>query len=426
MGQIQSLFNLLMWIFIVLIVLTLFFLQKGRKRSKKKKKFNRNNGYKPNSFHNNKFSEASIIRASKVFGQVSKCSIAFDTNVLLDYPNIISSVVQNANVMISDKVRKELDKIKDRQEEISKDAAFVLKTISSLHKENKVQIIRYDLNEIEGYGLDKDSNDDVIVGSYLSKAKKGEKVVFITNDSNARTTARVHGLFTLELDWEKEIGTPRKIKSIRNSNVKRPGYAYKLFSLVCFSIAVGVLWSMAYLQSISNVDLVIGETSSSTKASSIAGSAKYVNGNYPYEVKSEYGETFKGKRIGDLGAGAIVDISYNESFGARLLGNYTITMASWFDKDPSEKNNQYKYIIVDSSSKVYEARTVNSEMVTDGTIYIESLDSNIKFINTNGYENIYYTFEEDELKKLDGAELHIVHKVTNKVIQKFPLKVLKK
>jgi rRNA-processing protein FCF1 len=332
---------------------------------------------------------------------------------------------EGAKILISDQVRRELNGIKDSDSEASDAARIALKNISNLHKDNKLEIVQVDKKKAEELGLDPNSGDDLIISSYLERVKDGRQVVFITNDNNARTTARTTKLKVLELDWEEKLLRENK-KLKTKTPVYRPGYAYKLFAIISFSLSVGFYGGMLHIEK-----KIQQEVQPAMAASSLVSSKKgpvYVKGNYPYVIKNEYGDSFQGKKAGDWGASAIVDIRFSDSVFARLNGgNYTVSLGVWNTKALREKDNQLTYIIVSKNGKQYESESHAFLNYNEKQgIPIPSVDSNVKFENVNGYDTAYFTIDKDELKDLENAELRLVHKVTKEVIQTLPLKVLKK
>jgi predicted ribonuclease YlaK len=67
--------------------------------------------------------------------------LAFDTNILLDYPYLLINLGEGAKILISDQVRRELNGIKDSDSEASDAARIALKNISNLHKDNRLEIV---------------------------------------------------------------------------------------------------------------------------------------------------------------------------------------------------------------------------------------------------------------------------------------------
>ncbi|WP_111646359.1 PIN domain-containing protein [Paranoxybacillus vitaminiphilus] len=368
-----------------------------------------------------KFSEDSIIKAAHVIKSLPNCYLAFDTNILLDYPYVLVNLGEDANILISEQVRRELDKIKDSDSEASDAARIALKTISNLHKDNRLEIVQVDKKKVEELGLDPNSGDDLIIGSYLERVKDGRQVVFITNDNNARTTARTTKLKVLELDWEEKLLRENK-KLKTKTTVYRPGYAYKLFAIISFSLCAGFFNGMIHIE-----DKMKQEVQPVMATSSGKGGPAYVKGDYPYVIKNEYGNSFQGKKAGDWGASAIVDIRYSDSFFARTLGNYKVTLGVWNTKQVEEKTNKLTYLIVLKNGKQYEPQSTNFfNYDKKQGIEIPSVNSRVKFENVNGYDSVGFNIEKTELKDLENAELRLVHKVTKEVIQTLPLKVLKK
>ncbi|WP_044893657.1 PIN domain-containing protein [Bacillus alveayuensis] len=421
MEQLELIRKILMWGSIVLLILSVAFFRKGKKMSRLygKKHMGRMNKVNLRATMPVKFSEDSIIKAAHVIKSLPNCYLAFDTNILLDYPYVLVNLGEDAKILISEQVRRELDKIKDSDSEASDAARIALKIISNLHKDNRLEIVQVDKKKVEELGLDPNSGDDLIIGSYLERVKEGRQVVFITNDNNARTTARTTKLKVLELDWEEKLLIENKK---RKTPVYRPGYAYKLFAIISFSLCAGFFNGMIHIE-----EKMKQEVQPVMATSSGKGGPAYVKGDYPYVIKNEYGNSFQGKKAGDWGASAIVDIRYSDSFFARTLGNYQVTLGVWNTKQVEEKTNKLTYLIVLKNGKQYEPQSTNFfNYDKKQGIEIPSVNSRVKFENVNGYDSVGFNIEKTELKDLENAELRLVHKVTKEVIQTLPLKVLKK
>ncbi|MCL6585093.1 MAG: hypothetical protein K6T72_01020 [Anoxybacillus sp.] len=421
MEQLELIRKILMWGSIALLILSIVFLKKGKKMSRLygKKHIGKMNKANLKMTMPVKFSEDSIIKAARIIKNMPDYYLAFDTNILLDYPYVLVNLGEDTKILISEQVRRELDKIKDSGSEASDAARIALKNISNLHKDNRLEIVQVDKKKLEELGLDPNSGDDLIVGSYLRKVIDGKQVVFITNDNNARTTARTTKLKVLELDWEEKLLRENKK---RKTPVYRPGYAYKLFAIISFSLCIGFLAGMGHIEKKMEQEAQPAMATSSGK-----GGPAYVKGNYPYVIKNEYGESFQGKKAGDWGAGALVDIHYSDSFFARTLGNYKVTLGVWNTKQVEEKTNKLTYLIVLKNGKQYEPQSTNFfNYDKKQGIEIPSIDSRVKFENVNGYDSVGFNIEKNELKDLENAELRLVHKVTKEIIQTLPLKVLKK
>jgi rRNA-processing protein FCF1 len=421
--QLESIREILKFGAIVLLILSLVFLSRGQKMSRRYGNRHMSGMRKANLRVTMpvKFSEDSIIKAAHVIKSLPNCYLAFDTNILLDYPYVLVNLGEDTKILISEQVRRELDKIKDSDSEASDAARIALKIISNLHKDNRLEIVQVDRKKVEELGLDPNSGDDLIVGSYLEMVKDGKQVIFITNDNNARTTARTTKLKVLELDWEERLLRENK-KLKAKTPVYRPGYAYKLFAIISFSLCAGFFGGMIHIE-----EKMKQEVQPVMATSSGKGGPAYVKGNYPYVIKNEYGDSFQGKKAGDWGASAIVDIHYSDSVFARAFGNYKVSLGVWNTKPIKEKENKLMYLIVSKSGKQYEPQSSNFFNYDEKQgIQIPSVDSHIKFENVNGYDSVGFNIEKDELKDLENAELRLVHKVTKEVIQTLPLKVLKK
>lgn len=148
-------------------------------------------------------------------------TFVLDTNVVLHDP-FATTAFDEHRVMLPMTVLEELDSIKGRGQDISRDARIAIRHIESIigdaphedilngvgiaevvkghHEDGKLAILP-DINlEGEPY-LDQDVNDNKIINAALylqSEAKEGEKVVLVTNDINMRLKAKGAGVDYVE------------------------------------------------------------------------------------------------------------------------------------------------------------------------------------------------------------------------------------
>ncbi|MFK2827179.1 PIN domain-containing protein [Bacillus sp. B190/17] len=427
MEQIETISLFLKWGIAILLVLSIFSLKKGRQLARRykhrKNQFKKGNHRLTTSKNRFKFSEGSIFRAAKVFSRKSNCYFAFDTDVLLEHPYVTTVITNKTKItiLISQQVRYELDKIKDSASELSQNARIALKNIANLHRENKVEIVPVNKEFVRSNGLRTNVKDDLIIGSYLQRLEEKMNIIFITNDNNARTTARTTSLTPLELDWEEKS---KKVKEV----AFRPGYTYKLISLGLFSLAIGFVFGLFYIE-----EEVRVSATSQIKVQNIdevtfkEDQPMYINSEYPYVIKNEYDEYFQGKKAGEWGAIAIVDTFYDE--GSRLFPpSYSVVLGSWIPEEMEEKENKLKYVLVKENGEEIEQEYHNlMKYNKENGINLKSIDTSVKFDGVNSYEVIgFYLSKDVDVKSLKGTSLKLVHKVTKEVIQTVPLKIMKK
>ncbi|CAG7651395.1 PIN domain-containing protein [Paenibacillus allorhizosphaerae] len=124
-------------------------------------------------------------------------TVAFDTNFVINHPNVIPYMAKKSTVLISKKVFLELDKLKI-DPEIGHQARAGLEAIETaqVESEGRLKVVPIDEHYNRQHGLDTKNPDDLIIGSYLKvKESMQEEVLFLSEDRGARITARSHGLF---------------------------------------------------------------------------------------------------------------------------------------------------------------------------------------------------------------------------------------
>lgn len=142
-----------------------------------------------------------------------------DTNVLLHEPMSIFSF-QEHNVVIPMTVLEELDRIKDRQKDVSRDARVAIRSLETIFQdatsEQIVQGVKINQKGVELGGVisifsdhhtgfvqeafSEDEPDNRIINAalYLQKSKAPAKVILVTKDINMRLKAKGAGLKYVE------------------------------------------------------------------------------------------------------------------------------------------------------------------------------------------------------------------------------------
>jgi len=407
-------------------------LKKGRQEAKNNKNKRRRRPQSKRRKKNlpNKFSEQSIIDAAKHYSRRANVEFAFDTNILIEHPYILTNLtnVSNIPLIISQQVRYELDHLKDHDEHVNQEARIALRDISNLHKDKKIKIVYYNKKFIEDRGLRTNVPDDLIIGSYLERQSHNKEIIFITNDNNSRTTARTASLTPLELDWDGKKRRPKEKEF-------RPGHFNKTLAIIYFSLAFGFFSGAMNVEPGENValniynDIKVNLREAKQKKQAEELPHLIEDDKYPFLVESEYDDQFQGKEIEDWGYSAIIDLHIDKD-----RPKIEIVIGTWFDGDIYDKDNELHYILETKDGKVLEEKEdikvylyrVGSYDSKKG-IRLFSVDSSVKFDRLTSYEKLEVVFNKDfNLEKhIDGAKLKLKHKVTDDTIATIPIKLIK-
>ncbi|SFE59019.1 PIN domain-containing protein [Alteribacillus iranensis] len=392
----------------VLVILSFITLRKGREIARRYKRYGKPMQQKEAKLPH-RFTEESVMQAARKYARKRGHVLAFDTDILLEHPYLLSNIakVSKINMLISQQVRYELDKWKDSDSELNQKARVVLKQIANLHKEGRVELVRFDKAYTAQVGLRPEVKDDIIISSYMEKAEHGMGVVFVSNDNNARTTARTTDLIALELDWNSN-------KRGASSPVVRPGYTYKLISVICFSLVVGFISGAVYL----DTDVRAGASSGSKEDAGFSeDKPTYVDGEFNYLVRDQYNQVYEGKKAGDWGGVALIDRHTYSTGGMSLV------FAGWSD-NIKDKHNQLMYrMVLANGVEKEQDRGSYDEYRPDSGISMASIDTNITFEGVNYSERAMFYLTADEIEQLEGATIQIVHKVKGDIITEMPLDV---
>lgn len=418
--------------FLILLVLAFIFIifsrrafRKGRQEARQNRNhtIRRARNQRRKSNLPNVFSEQSIIDAAHHLSRRPNIEFAFDTNILIDNPYILSNIanVSNIPLLISQQVRYELDRLKDHDDDVGQEARIALRDISNLHKDNRLKIVYYNKEFVEEQGLRTDVADDLIIGSYLERQSINKEIIFITNDNNSRTTARTMNLTPLELDWDGK-------KSNRKTREFRPGYFNKVLGIAFLSLAFGFF--NGAMNVIPGENIALNTYNLIKTSAQERNSPKLIdNEKYPFLVENEYEDRYLGKEIKDWGYTAIIDI-HNHSDLSWIL----ITFGSWFDGDIDDKLNELYYeLVTKDGHTLKEGEEIINVSYTSGAysnkkgVQIQSLDTTVKFNRITDYENLNIKFSQDFdfEKELKGAKLILRHKVTDDKLVTIPLKIKK-
>ena len=166
-----------------------------------------------------------------------------DTNVLLHNSESLTSFADNI-IVLPMTVVEELDKFKSRNDELGRNARMVIRNLDTLRRQGSLR----DGVEMENHGLLKiviekdlatDSGLDMSVADNRILAvaeaffKKGEKVIFVSKDINARLKADALGIGVQDFEKQKinfdelfcgyrEMQVPGSVvQGVQGSNLKK-------------------------------------------------------------------------------------------------------------------------------------------------------------------------------------------------------------
>jgi len=141
-------------------------------------------------------------------------SFVLDTNVLLHSSAAVTSFADN-EVVIPFDVIEELDKFKTENNELGRNARAVIRFLDRLRGKGSLRdgvpieetggSLRVTLQpaSLEGTGLSPDVADNRIISIAWDLHKRGEKVVFVSKDINARIKSDTLGIKTMDFEKQK-------------------------------------------------------------------------------------------------------------------------------------------------------------------------------------------------------------------------------
>jgi|GEM_PF-4693773 hypothetical protein len=133
-------------------------------------------------------------QANVDFSGYEDCLIAFDTNVLLDSPDILPAAASVSPVLISKQVLEEVDG-KKKDMVTSASAQRVSYFMDELQKQGRLAIVYYKPEIMQRHDLNAHSADQRIIGAYIGAQQRfGKKVLFVSRDRLAKVLARDVGL----------------------------------------------------------------------------------------------------------------------------------------------------------------------------------------------------------------------------------------
>jgi PhoH-like ATPase len=143
-----------------------------------------------------------------------KKSFVLDTNVLLHNANSFEVFADNT-VIIPMAVIEELDKFKSQNDELGRNARYVIRKLDKLRKKGKLgEGVRLENGGTLIVALDSPDDPDVealkpptadnrIIRIAYELNKRGEKVIFVSKDINARIKADALGVYAVDFEKQK-------------------------------------------------------------------------------------------------------------------------------------------------------------------------------------------------------------------------------
>jgi len=142
-----------------------------------------------------------------------KKSFVVDTNVLLHNADSIISFADNT-VVLPMSVIEELDKFKSHNDELGRNARHVIRQLDSLRNRGRLSegvlmenggtlMIFTEAGKCVDPGLDMHVPDNRILAVAYTLLKKGEKVIFVSKDINARLKADALGIEVMDFEKQK-------------------------------------------------------------------------------------------------------------------------------------------------------------------------------------------------------------------------------
>ena len=135
-------------------------------------------------------------RPKKELSSNKKNYYIIDTNVFVNYPDIINKIDKEYPVILSAKVTDELDRLKIKLDEQGKRNAE--KALRALNNENSREIL-YEFADVSllPYDFDKRSPDNMILSVALKY--KDENPIMLTSDNGLQLKSKILGISTISL-----------------------------------------------------------------------------------------------------------------------------------------------------------------------------------------------------------------------------------
>ena len=166
----------------------------GLEQRKKGKSAQQTNKGKESSFTNPKSSVTTIKEQTSTKGAV----YVIDTNVFLDYPNILDIVPANYKIGLTPKIVDEIDGNKNKSEDLKRKAIQAQKSIYHVsEKGNRIIYEEPNLNLLKG--LNGAKPDNKILALALTLKKEGYEPTILTSDYGLLTSASLNKVSTQKL-----------------------------------------------------------------------------------------------------------------------------------------------------------------------------------------------------------------------------------
>lgn len=357
----------------------------------------------------NKFTTAKIIAEAKM---AKNYVVGVDTNILIeDYRTLDKLAEEKIPLVISNKVRQELDGLKKHQDErVQENARLALKSIYELELQNKLTLIEVTKQQTEKLGLNLNEPDEYIVASYLSHSKP---VIFFTNDNNARLTAKQRNLHVQELhSMSNDKEDPFQIK---------PGNQLKWVSLLTYCIGVGLTFVMVSIVGSDNATTV-----DTSNAETIEQTFKKSNLNVDSEgrfiIKNEFNMAYFGDSHEEWGGVALYDLKVEKNSGSMRFEeyhNYDFNFA-YFIKD--KKFEDFKDVIkikISDGTTQLDGSVQMHNITNDSKLSYKSLGATVKMygVNSAGYYS-YTGVNEGLYLDLKKTYITFYHAITGEEVFK--------
>lgn len=363
-----------------------------------------------------KFTSAKIIADAK---QAKSYVIGLDTNILIEDYRILDKLVDaDVAVVLSNKVRQELDGLKKHENEDVRDyARLALKSIYELEMENKLQLVEATARQAKELGLDMRDPDENIIASYLSYAKP---VLFFTNDNNARLTAKQRKLQVQELkEAVEESGDPFKIK---------PGNKLKWVSLVSYCAALALtVHHMATLDAFasSNEPVVISDTESIEDG--FKEKKLNVTTANRFAIKNEFDTYYFGDHHEEWGGVALYDVQPVETalFKNGTTTAYNLDFAFYIKESKADDFNDLMKMKVSDGAITFELDLDVNELGRDSKVRYSSTGASVNMYGVNSWQTIMTSiyYNEKQPLNIQNTVITIYNSMTNEELFTLPASV---
>lgn len=124
--------------------------------------------------------------------------VGFDTNVLLDMPELLDEAAETNRLVIAKQVVAELEGMK-KDAALGRKASKAFYHLDKLQAAGRLSIVRENREQMERHDLDPNEPDQRIIGAYLAeKNRTGGSLLFVSKDRGAKLYARDAGIAVYE------------------------------------------------------------------------------------------------------------------------------------------------------------------------------------------------------------------------------------